>query len=57
MSVVTGAWEWRNGYFCRQMQAGRQTVPMDCQLVELNGATLRFTADRGAGENARLTLR
>lgn len=54
---VTGAWEWQNGYFCRRMQAGNTEVPMNCQLVELNGATLRFTSDRGAGDNARLTLR
>lgn len=54
---VTGAWTWRDGYFCRDLFWGGDDLGYNCQLVQENGATLRFTSDRGAGMYADLTLR
>jgi len=54
---VTGSWNWKDGFFCREMQAGARKIDFDCQLVERNGDALRFTALRGKGEFADLRLR
>jgi hypothetical protein len=56
-SPVTGAWTWDSGYFCRDLYWGGDDLGYNCQLVEENGDTLRFTSDRGAGMFADLTLR
>ncbi len=54
---VTGSWDWQNGFFCRTLNWGDERSERNCQLVELEGARLRFTSDRGAGDYARLRLR
>jgi hypothetical protein len=54
---VTGTWTWQGDHFCREMSWSGDTIGHDCQQVERRGDTLRFTADRGAGDAAELTLR
>ena len=54
--AVSGAWAWRDGYFCRTLETALRDFPENCQLVAVSGGTVRFTADRGAGETADLTL-
>jgi hypothetical protein len=54
---VTGRWSWEDGYFCRTLSWGSRSWPFDCQLVEVDGSRLRFTADRGQGDTARFTIR
>lgn len=54
---VTGTWEWRDGYFCREMDWSGYPIPMNCQLVEAEGESLRFTVDQGRGESASFSLR
>ena len=54
---VTGKWSWKDGYFCRTLVWGGKDLGYNCQLVARDGAKLRFTSDRGAGESAVLTLR
>ncbi|MEL6550556.1 MAG: dihydrodipicolinate reductase [Pseudomonadota bacterium] len=54
---ITGDWAWQDGYFCREMSWGSTPIPYNCQLVEYNGAEMRFTTDRGAGRNAVFDLR
>lgn len=55
---VTGAWQWRDGYFCRELFVGSDDLGgPNCQLVLKNGETLRFIADKGKGDYADLTLR
>lgn len=54
---VTGAWQWSNGYFCRDLVWGETDLGYNCQLVEIDGSTIRFTSDQGAGEFADFTLR
>jgi hypothetical protein len=55
---VKGKWEWKNGYFCREMDWSGSPIPFNCQLVEASGDDqLRFTVDQGAGESATFRLR
>lgn len=54
---VTGAWDWQNGFFCREMDWGGDEIPYNCQLVEVHGDLLRFTVDQGAGRSAAFRLR
>ena len=55
---ITGDWTWDNGFFCRDMAWGGDSVGYNCQLVEVrNGNEMRFTSDQGAGDNASFRLR
>lgn len=54
---VTGEWTWQDGYFCRSMLWGKREIPYNCQLVEVDGNTMRFTTDQGAGDYADFVLR
>ncbi len=54
---VSGAWQWRAGYFCRDLYWGQRDLGANCQEVKVQGETLRFTSDRGTGEFADLYLR
>ena len=55
---VTGRWDWKDGYFCREMDWSGYPIPMNCQLVEARGdKQIRFTVDRGAGDSASFNLR
>lgn len=54
---VTGDWTWNGGYFCRDLFWGRRDLGFNCQMVQVNGSTLRFISDRGNGRYADLRLR
>ena len=53
---VTGEWTWQGGYFCRDLFWNGDDLGYNCQLVQENGDTLRFTSDQGSGMSADLTL-
>ncbi|ABV94768.1 hypothetical protein Dshi_3035 [Dinoroseobacter shibae DFL 12 = DSM 16493] len=53
---VTGAWSWQNGYFCREMTYGDNSIAPNCQLVAVKGDEVRFIADQGAGDRADFRL-
>ncbi len=53
---VGGRWEWREGFFCRELSWGDQTFGGNCQTVMRDGTSVRFTSDRGSGRSADLTL-
>lgn len=53
---VTGAWEWEDGLFCRDLFFGDRDLGANCQLVQVNGKTMRFTSDAGAGDFADFGL-
>ncbi len=55
--AVTGAWTWDGGYFCRDLFFGDRDLGYNCQRVQVNGETMRFTSDQGTGDFADLTLR
>lgn len=54
---ITGIWRWEDGYFCREMDWSGTVIGFNCQLVEVAGDRIRFTVDRGAGEDAVLRIR
>ncbi|MEM9433722.1 MAG: dihydrodipicolinate reductase [Pseudomonadota bacterium] len=54
---VKGQWQWRDGFFCRDLYWGTRDLGPNCQEVRLNGNKIRFTSDRGTGQYADLTLR
>lgn len=54
---ITGNWTWEDGYFCRNMDWSGYPIEYNCQLVEVNGDRIRFTVDRGAGDDAVLRIR
>jgi len=54
---VTGAWRWQQGYFCRDLYFGSDDLGFNCQMVTVNGSTIRFIADEGQGEHADFRLR
>jgi hypothetical protein len=55
---ITGNWQWRDGYFCREMDWSGMPIEYNCQLVEAQGAErMRFTVDKGAGDSATFRLR
>jgi len=55
--AVSGTWAWREGYFCRTLDTATRAFPLNCQQVETDGATIRFTADKGTGDVANLRIR
>lgn len=54
---VTGAWRWSSGLFCRDLYFGKRDLGPNCQVVQLNGDTVRFIADEGTGDYADLRLK
>lgn len=54
---VTGAWQWKAGYFCRDLYWGKRDLGPNCQAVKVQGNTVRFISDKGAGEFADLVLK
>ncbi len=55
---ITGDWSWKDGFFCRDMSWGGDSVGYNCQMVELRGGNeLRFTSDQGTGDAASFKLR
>ena len=55
---ITGSWNWKDGYFCREMDWSGQAIDYDCQLVEALGADkVRFTVNKGSGNSASFDIR
>jgi len=54
---ITGEWTWREGYFCRTMDWSGYPIEYNCMTVLANGRSVRFIADRGAGDFADFRLR
>ena len=54
---VTGSWDWKNGFFCRDLNWGGDDLGYNCQAVLANGSEMRFIADQGAGQAADFRLR
>ncbi len=54
---VKGEWNWQDGFFCRTLFWGKRDLGQNCQKVSVQGNTIRFQSDRGAGEYADLSIR
>lgn len=46
---IKGAWEWRDGFWCRTLTEPRQNS--DCQLWEVDGKSFRATRNKGKGKS------
>lgn len=55
--TVSGEWSWESGLFCRTLYFGRSDLGYNCQMVLMNGDTVRFISDAGQGDFADLRLR
>lgn len=53
---VRGGWRWADGFFCRTLDTALRDFPEDCQLVQVQGDVVRFTAQRGRGDVADLRI-
>ncbi len=53
---VSGRWQWKDGYFCRDLYWGKRDLGPNCQEVRVDGNTVRFTSDKGTGRFADLTM-
>lgn len=53
---VTGQWQWRDGFFCRDLYWGSRNLGPNCQEVKVSGEMVRFTSDEGTGDFADLRL-
>lgn len=54
---VAGAWQWNNGYFCRDLFWGARDLGPNCQTVKVQNGTIRFIADQGRGDYADFALK
>lgn len=45
-----GAWTWNGKFWCRNGVIGKKELGTDCQLVEVDGNTARFTRSKGKGK-------
>jgi hypothetical protein len=56
--ALQGTWDWKDGFFCREIDWSGEPIPYNCQLVEVSdNAKIRFTVDQGAGDEATFNLR
>ena len=53
---VRGTWTWTDGYFCRDLFWGEDSLGYNCQAVTFDGERVHFTSDRGAGDSAGFRL-
>ena len=55
---ATGAWAWQGRFWCRDVVIeGQGETGTDCQKVEVNGAQLRQTRDKGKGKPVEFVLK
>ncbi len=52
-----GAWVWNKKYLCRNAVVGDKKLATDCQLIEVDGNTVRYTRNKGKGESRLLTIK
>ncbi|MFA3915815.1 hypothetical protein [Ruegeria hyattellae] len=45
-----GRWLWQDGFFCRTLSLPDAPAETDCERIEVNGAQMRYTRDRGQGD-------
>ena len=54
---ITGNWQWKSGFLCRDLNWGGDELGYNCQSVETDGAKVRITSDKGTGDSAVFSLR
>jgi len=55
---MAGAWQWHQGFLCRNVRVGTNPeTGTDCQVWELGGNLLRVTREQGRGTSETFALR
>jgi hypothetical protein len=54
---ISGEWAWKDGFLCRSLIWGGDDLGYNCQEIKSDGARVRFTSDKGAGDSAEFSLR
>lgn len=54
--TVRGAWQWHQGFLCRNLFIGDRETGTNCLLSEIRGNQLRGTQDQGRGNVTVTTL-
>lgn len=54
---VTGQWQWKDGFFCRDLAYGDEELGPNCQVVQIKDDQIRFIADQGTGDRADFRLK
>jgi len=52
-----GVWKWSKKFVCRNGLVADKELGTDCQLIEIDGAAVRFTRKKGKGKSSLLTLK
>lgn len=53
--TLGGAWEWKNGYWCRTLEQDGDSV--DCQMWTYSGKTFKITRAKGKGKSFEYVLK
>ncbi|WP_108816584.1 dihydrodipicolinate reductase [Loktanella sp. Alg231-35] len=48
----SGAWVWRDGFFCRTAELEGEDLGADCEVIEVARGLMRYTRDKGTGPSA-----
>ena len=49
-SQLSGSWDFKDGYFCRELIIDGKSMGWDCQIVSVSGNEVTFARQRGKGE-------
>lgn len=53
---ISGSWEWKDRYYCRDIVIVGEVMPHDCQVVSVEGNSVTFTHKDGAGVSVRWNI-
>ncbi|MGH1577504.1 hypothetical protein [Planktotalea sp.] len=51
-----GVWAWQKRFYCRNLVIGGKETGTNCQKIEIDGNTARFTRDQGKGRVSVITI-
>ncbi|MGB7242551.1 MAG: dihydrodipicolinate reductase [Sulfitobacter sp.] len=54
---IDGNWTWVDGYFCRDLFWGGDSLGQNCQEVQASASHIKFTSDKGTGKSAQFRLK
>jgi hypothetical protein len=53
----SGAWVWSKKFVCRNVRIAGEELGTDCQIIEVDGNSVRFTRKKGKGDSGVLTMK
>ncbi|MDA4848399.1 hypothetical protein [Hoeflea poritis] len=49
LGIISGTWQWKDRFYCRNLIVDAVAVPPDCLTVSVNGNEAIFTRHQGNG--------